>query len=40
MDMSTQNIQQLFEKQILELTHRTCYNLPKRDSRFAPGWLR
>ena len=43
MDVSTRNVKKLFEKQITELTKRTCNILPKEelfDLQMSGGWLR
>ena len=43
MDLSTITIKRLFDRQIKELTRRTCQPMPKEDMfnvQFSGGWLR
>lgn len=43
MDVSTRNVKKLFEKQITELTKRTCGIIPREelfDIQMSGSWLR
>ena len=43
MDISTMTIKRLFDRQIKELTRRTCQSIPKEEFinvQFSGGWLR